>query len=84
MSKKLDTYIGKKFLYRGIGEVEVIDKVRKSITKVLVKETDRGRGYDERTDSYIGVKSPNGWIRGENKDFGREHEAHIRDLSELN
>lgn len=80
---KADNYVGKQFNCKGVGLIEVIEKVLKSITKVVVKEIDRGQGYDETKEKYTGVKIRKGWFRGQNFDFGKTHEVHINDLSQI-
>lgn len=78
---KIESYQGKELFCNKIGLVKVIERAPKSITRVIVEEIDRGSGYDERTDTYIGVKSKKGWQRGENFDFGKTHEVHIKELN---
>ena len=60
----------------------LLHKIEGSYTKVLVMDADRGKGWDERTQSYLGytVKTTTGtaWARGENRDYGKDFERHIR------
>lgn len=77
---KADKYLDKELHCTNIGLVRVIEKVTNSRTKVIVKEIDRGLGYDETKKRYVGVKINYSWYRGENFDYGRIHEVHINEL----
>lgn len=68
------------YMWRG----QIIKMVEGSITKVIVKDIERGQGWCENTRSYKGVNTGSGWYRGENKGFGDELEVHIKDINELN
>ena len=52
----------------------------KSRTKCLVKLKEKGKGWDESTKSFKGIKSKTGWTRGERKDFNQVIECHIKNL----
>lgn len=61
----------------------LVTEIKKnSRTMVTVKDIDRGPGWCNDTKKYIGVKTPNGWYRGQNHDFktGIIHECHISQL----
>jgi hypothetical protein len=77
--------VGETFNHHYHGLVEVVDVVPKSRTKVVVKEINRGVGWDEQSQSYKGVKlklkDGVGWMRGQNFGFGTEHVIHKKELS---
>jgi len=66
---------------------EIAYKVPKSRTKVVVEDTDRGPGWDSKSQSYKGYypkgkgAAGGGWSRGQNHDFGREFTIHIKYLT---
>ena len=78
--KASEKLIGKIKRHDTLGKVSV-DSVHKS-SRVLVEVTciDRGKGYNEITGTYKGVKIRTGWYRGENRDFGHKDIAHINQL----
>lgn len=59
----------------------LLRKVENSYTKVVVMDIERGKGWDENTQKYVGYKVGNGWARGQNYDYGKEFELHIKNLS---
>lgn len=74
----------------------LIDKVPHSHTKVVVMDTERGPGFDARTETYPGFVYRKGvgiipnkrvaigenesWGRGQNHGYGDEYTCHIKDL----
>lgn len=80
---QLDKLIDKYFKHKDLGEVKVLSKVEKSRTKVLVRVIDRGPGYDHDKKRYRGVRTKGGWYRGENREYGTEHEVHHKDLTKI-
>ncbi len=42
---------------------------------------DRGKGWNEETKSYTGVKKNNSWCRGQRMDFGKVIECNIKNLN---
>jgi hypothetical protein len=61
-------------------KVEILSPVEGSRTLFIVRDTDRGAGYNEHTGKYKGVFYPGGWMRGQNYDFGQEFTAHINQI----
>ena len=61
-------------------KVEFVEMKPKSRTKCLVKLKERGKGWDESTNSFKGINTKTGWIRGERKDFNQVIECHIKNL----
>jgi hypothetical protein len=61
--------------------VTVLNPVPDSRTLFEVQENDRGPGWDETKQKYIGVKFTGGWMRGENHAFGRVFIAHKNKLA---
>ena len=70
--------IGKTMTHPDLGRVKV--KAKKSNVIVTVVSIDKGQGWDERSQSYKGHKNCIGWMRGENREHGKEDEVHIKDL----
>jgi len=95
--------------------VEIMGKVKGSNTMVNVKEIERGKGWCETKNKYVGYKVAwakgfpyykiNGtpqsfyqelfedidmnltyrsWSKGDNKDYGVEHQTHINNLQPFN
>jgi len=61
------------------GEIE--ERVEGSRTMLMVKDIDRGPGWDENTQSYKGVRTANGWYLGRNYDYGTIHPVHINRIT---
>jgi len=61
----------------------IISMVEGSKTKVIVKDIERGEGWNEKTQSYTGVKKNNGWSLCDNKELGSEHIVHRKYLNEI-
>jgi hypothetical protein len=80
MSKKLDKYVGKTYLHPSLYRVEVVKKVPKSRTMLVVKVIDKGKGWDEGRKRYTGIKVGSGWMRGQNYSFGQSEEVHYNTL----
>ena len=78
---EIKTNIGKRFTHDDLGNVEVVDVVEKSRTKVLVSILDKGKGYNERTNTYKGHTNSVGWMRGENREYANVDEVHIKTLT---
>lgn len=62
-------------------KVKVVSKKPNSRTIYIVECVDRGKGFDEKTQSYKGHKNPVGWMRGENREFGKQFEVHKKTLT---
>lgn len=63
-----------------IAQGVVVSFLPNSRTVAIVKDTDRGKGWDESRMRYNGVASKGGWMRGVNNCFGMEFEKHISTL----
>lgn len=63
----------------------LLHKVEGSYTQVVVMDNDRGKGWDERMQSYVGFKiktaDGNAWFRGQNRDYGKDFIRHINQIS---
>lgn len=81
----MKTLEGKQFTHPHLGLVLVISKKERSRTIYIVEQIDRGRGWDEVYEKYVGytvkLKDGVGWARGENKDYGQRSEVHRRELT---
>ena len=73
-------------------KAEIVAQVAGSRTLFIVRDIDRGAGWDERAGKYVGVFYPHyvtpsgeivsgGWGRGENHGFGLEYKMHINQLT---
>jgi len=62
------------------GKFEIIGFEEGSQTRVIIKDIDRGPGWDEASRSYKGVNVEHGWYRGENFAYGQEDVCHRKDL----
>ena len=62
--------IGKEFLHEDHGKVRVTGLVDKSHTKIEAEVTFKGKGFNEKTQSFKGWRNRIGWMRGENREFG--------------
>lgn len=82
--KKSEKYIGKIYKHVSLGQVSV-DSVHEG-SRVFVNVTilNRGRGFDQSKNRYVGIRTRTGWYRGQNKEFGQKDVAHIKDLKEIN
>ena len=65
-----------------LGNVLILSKKPKSRTIYSVEQIDRGRGWNEEKQTFTGWKTKNGqnWSRGENKEFGKIQDVHIKEL----
>lgn len=61
----------------------IISMVEGSKTKVIVKDIERGDGWNEASQEHKGVKKKNGWKLGKNNDYGVELEVHRKYLNEI-
>ena len=78
--KANEKLVGKIKRHSTLGKVSV-DRVHGvGRTKVEVTVLERGKGWCDKTETYVGVKSKRGWMRGQNRDFGSKHIVHINDL----
>ena len=82
LTQKLYQKEGKKKIHIGIEKIKVefVEMKPKSRTKCLVKLKEKGKGWDESTKSFKGIKTKTGWSRGERKDFNQVIECHIKNL----
>lgn len=85
----LKDYLNKEYLHDDLGRVEVVSVAPNSRTKVAVKCLDRGEGWCEKTQSYIGVtekyinhrgETCTSWYKGKNKQYGFVDTVHIKTL----
>jgi len=60
--------------------VEIVGMVKGSRTRCTVRVSERGRGWSENLQKYVGVRSRSGWFRGDRKDCGELYETHIDKL----
>lgn len=78
--KENEKFVGKTKIHPQLGRV-IVDKPHgKTRTMVEVTVIDRGKGYDEIQDKYVGVRTKGGWYRGENKQYGHKDVVHIKNL----
>lgn len=75
---------GDEYIHNVHGRVQALDFLPNSYTKLTVRETDRGIGWDERSQSYKGVstKDGQGWSLGKNYSYNAEHVVHVKDLTQ--
>ena len=78
---ELKKHIGKTFLHQTMVQVFVDSVVQGSRTQLNVTVTDKGKGWDEQSQSYKGHTNSVGWMRGENKDFGNKDICHKNELT---
>ena len=68
---------------------EIIKMKKGSRTKVLIKDIERGPGWDAKRDEYVGLycydKNGNflSWNRGENFGYGQISTVHINQLEKI-
>lgn len=77
---RIEKIIGKKMTHSQLGKVQVKSRKPNSRVIVIVEVIDRGKGWDEKTQTYKGHKNSVGWMRGENRHFGCTDEVHINSL----
>lgn len=65
----------------GVFSGEIIGFVEGSYTKVKIVDNYRGHGFDNKTQTFKGVKKGRAWVRGENKGYGQEHIVHRKELT---
>lgn len=73
-------YVGKTFTHPTLVRVYVDSVVEGSKTKLNVTVVDRGKGWNEKTQSYKGWKNSIGWMRGENREYLKTDVVHKNDL----
>lgn len=78
--KESDKLVGKVKNHTTLGKVTVDSIHNDSRVMVNITVIDRGRGYDEISGSYKGVRIRTGWYRGENRQFGHKDVIHIKEL----
>lgn len=66
-----------------LGKVTVDSVEPKSRTLLNVTCIDRGKGWNEISQSYTGVKTSVGWYRGENREFNSKHLVHYNKLKQI-
>jgi len=76
--------IGKTFTHPQLNLVIVDGVVTGSRTKVNITVLDKGKGWNEKTQSYKGYKNSVGWMRGENRQYLFKDTVHIKDLKPCN
>lgn len=78
--KENEKFIGKIKRHPTFGKVSV-DRVHgKTRTKVEITCLERGEGWNEIKEKYVGVKTKSGWRRGQNREYGTKHIVHINEL----
>ena len=75
--------VGDIVTFRGQGKYEVIEQTPNSRTMFTIKDIDRGSGWDEDRNKYVGVHSEKGWHLGKNEEFGMESEVHKKFLKPI-
>tara|TARA_R110000851_G_scaffold330328_2_gene503049 strand:- start:434 stop:697 length:264 start_codon:yes stop_codon:yes gene_type:complete len=75
--------VGKTFAHHNLGTVKVFRVEENSRTKVEVAILDRGKGYDPIKRRYKGYNNSVGWMRGENREFGKMDVVHIKTLKNI-
>lgn len=82
--KQSTKFIGKEYNHTTGGKI-IVDSVYKN-SSVLVNVTflERGKGWNEKTQSFTGHKNSIGWMRGENRDYLKKDIVHIKTLSNGN
>lgn len=67
-----------------LGNVLILSKKPNSRTIYNVEQIDRGAGWDDEKQIYTGhsakFKTGVKWARGENKEFGKLQDVHIKEL----
>lgn len=90
--KHTDLEIGQKVLVESKiknWKGKIISKVEGSRTLFLIQDIERGKGWDEKTQSYKGYFTEGGnnanqrWNRGENYDYGKIVKVHIKKLKTI-
>lgn len=78
--KESEKFVGKIKIHDTLGKVSV-DSVHNN-SRVLVNITimDRGKGYNEISGTYKGVRTKTGWYRCQNREFGNKDVTHIKHL----
>ena len=69
-----------------VGDIQqsVLIMERVGRTKFLVKDIERGSGWDEQRKKYVGIKVNGGWMRGQNYEYGRKFEIHKKQIIKTN
>lgn len=79
--KENEKLVGKIKRHSDLGKV-CVDRVHGTTrTKVEVTCLDRGEGWNEIKQTYVGVKFKGGWKRGQNHEYGSKHVVHINELN---
>jgi hypothetical protein len=79
--KESEKLVGKVKTHATLGKVTVDSINNGSRVMVNITVIDRGKGYDEVSGTYKGVRIRTGWYRGENRQFGHKDTAHIKELN---
>lgn len=61
-------------------EVEFLNPKPNSRTVATVRYTNRGKGWNESSQGFTGIRVGKGWFRGTNMQFNEMHEVHINNL----
>lgn len=61
----------------------IISIVGGSKTKVVVKDTERGVGWNESIQKYKGITNKGGWQLGKNYDFSSDSIVHRKDIEKI-
>lgn len=83
MASRNKKAVGKEFMHDALGRVRVVKATPNTRVKVEVESIDRGAGWDDIQQRYKGVRTENGWMRAENKQFGFRDEVSINELSKI-
>ena len=76
--KESDKFVGKTFKHPSLGLV-IVDSSQSRV-KVNVTCIDRGRGWDDVKQKYVGYKNSMGWMRGQNQQYLHKDIVHINSL----
>lgn len=75
--------IGQIMNHLDLGKVKVVSCINRSRTLVEVEILDKGKGWDEQSQSYKGHTNKIGWMRGENRECGNLDVVHRKELTAI-
>lgn len=76
-----EQFIGKMFAHPQLKKVRIISTVDGTRVMVNAQVIDRGKGWSKNKQRYIGHKNRIGWMRGENREYGSEHQVNVNELN---
>lgn len=80
--KANEKFVGKEFKHRKYRTIYIEGIVPGSWTKVIATVSDRGKGWNEFSQSYRGIRFKGGWSRGQNYMYGEKVEVHIKEIGD--